>query len=141
MRQVQQRQVRPERSGWRDIGVLLRHRAYGFDCPATDIDLLVEFDNASPVALIELKSWKANLRNTSKSTYHALARLGDRAGIPAFVVVYASDYSTFIVAPLNSIAKKIFSRPRKLTETEYVTFLYRLRGRKPPTEVLMRLAS
>ncbi|MGB9663237.1 MAG: hypothetical protein ACPL5F_14720 [Moorellaceae bacterium] len=135
------RQVRQERTFKRDLGILLRHRAYGFDCPAVDLDWVLEFDSGEPCALIEFKHERANLKNTSKSTYHALGRLGDRAGLPAFVVVYAGDYSTFIVAPLNTIAKKVFPKPRKLTETEYVTFLYALRKRRPPVEVLRRLAS
>lgn len=141
MRQVQEKRVRPERSGWRDLGILLRHRLYGFDCPAVDLDWVLEYDCGEPCALIEFKHEKADLRNTSRATYHALARLGDRAGIPAFVVVYNSDFSVFIVAALNSIAKKIFPKPRRMSETEYVTFLYALRKRRPPVEVLQRLAS
>lgn len=141
MRQVQQRQVRQERTGWRDIGILLRHRAYGFNVPALDVDWLLEFDSGEPCALFEFKHQRANLRNTSPATWSALSRLGDRAKLPVFLVRYADDYSWYIVAPVNAIAKRIFPKPRRMSECEYVTFLYALRKRRPPVEVLRRLAS
>ena len=34
-------EVRPERTGWRDEKLSQRHRMWGWDCPAVDIDFLL----------------------------------------------------------------------------------------------------
>ena len=51
--------VAPERTGWRDEKISLRHRMWGFDCPAVDVDfVMVEFDRARVVAIVEYKNPK-----------------------------------------------------------------------------------
>ena len=46
--------VKEERSGWRDEMLSQRHRDWGFNCPAIDIDfLLIEYNSAKVKALVE----------------------------------------------------------------------------------------
>jgi hypothetical protein len=123
-------EVRKERTGWRDQGISEEHRKWGWDCPAIDIDfLVVEYDKAEPVALVEYKSEKAFVQNILHSSYVALSRLGTRAGIPFFVVTYSSGFSMWMVVPVNEIAKAILTNKEIFTKQEYKEFLYKLRGR------------
>jgi hypothetical protein len=46
--------VRPSRRPWRDLRLNERHRDWGRDCPAVNLDF-VEFDNFYPIALMEAK--------------------------------------------------------------------------------------
>ena len=138
--------VTEERTGWRDQGISERHRKYGFDVPAIDIDfVLCEYDHNIPVAIIEHKNEFAKPQKKNMSGLQALKRLGDMANIPSFCVRYASDFSWFKVAPLNRIASKIYPECNntsgeflgiELSEIEYVTFLYRLRKSTVPENIL-----
>lgn len=125
-------QVKPERTGWRDEALSRRHRYWGFDVPAIDIDfLMLEYDRGRPVALIEYKRETAGALRLEEmqehSSYQALMRLADR--LPVFVVRYAADLAWFDVAPLNSAAFRQVPGLTHWSEAEYVRFLYRLRGR------------
>lgn len=125
---------------WRrkiEIELLLsdRHRQWGYDVPMADIDfLVVEYDRAIPVALVEYKHVKADLENTSSATYRALTTLADRGLIPFFIVRWESDFSRFQVSGENEIARKVLKRTGRtrlvLDENGYVKFLYWLRNRK-----------
>lgn len=125
------RPVREERTGWRDERISKRHRQWGWDVPIVDIDFLViEYDLAKAIALVEYKHEKAapvQFRNTS---YRALKDLSDRAGIPAFVVRYADDFSWWQATALNSLGEKWLPKTKRLTEKEWVALIYQLRGRR-----------
>lgn len=132
---MQFRPVKQERSGWRDEGLSQRHRQWGYDCPAIDIDfLMIEYDRATPVALVEYKNENAKPENFEDSNYRAVIELGNgyRSGIPVFSVRYTGDYSHYTVTPLNDLAETWFSRPKMITESEWIRVLYRIRRRKPP---------
>lgn len=136
----------PERSGWRDEGISRRHRLWGCDCCATDIDfLLIEyvpdgFGNVKNCALIEYKHEVAPEQHTKALQYLALKQLCDPAKLPLFAVRYASDFSWFLVVPLNEFAKFHLPQQKKMSEKEYVNFLYVLRGRQgAPSAVLAKL--
>jgi hypothetical protein len=46
-------EVKKERSGWRDLELSGRHRRWGWDCPAVDLDFLfLEYDKGKAVALV-----------------------------------------------------------------------------------------
>ncbi len=125
--------VRAERTGWRDQELSLRHRAWGWDCPAVDIDfLMVEYDKGEPVAVVEYKHENAPPQSPSHPSYRALVKLADRAGLPMLFVRYAADFSWFRVTPLNDCAMAILPARLTMTEQEWVTLLYRLRGREVP---------
>ncbi len=129
--------VRNERTGWRDEGISKWHRKLGWNCPAVDIDfLLLEYDKGKACALIEYKNEHAALQCPSHPTYRAMIDLGNRANLPVMAVRYTSDYKTFKVIPLNGVAKELLPERKVMEEKEYVTFLYGIRGRKVPDDVL-----
>lgn len=139
---------RDERTHWRDEAISLRHREWGFHCPATDIDFLLnEYDGGKTKALIEYKheGSSVNFLNPTSGmhpkSYDALRDLSNRAGIPIFVVRYKEDFSFWQVFSLNDIAKAFLkSEETLMTEKEYVTFLYKLRGMDHvPIEIYSKL--
>ena len=129
-------EVRHERTGWRDMALSERHRKWGWDCPAVDLDFLfLEYDKGQPIALIEYKHEKASPQYASHPTYQAMINLGTRAGIPVFAARYRGDFSEWQVIPLNEIAKEKQDERITMTEREWVTFLYGLRGYDPPEQL------
>lgn len=132
-----------ERSGWRDAALSQRHRAWGIDVPAVDIDfLLVEYDNATPVAIIDYKHTRARAVDKGLASYIALRKLGDTAGLPVFIVVYADDLCAWSVTGLNVHGKRMVPTVRCYSsELEYVTWLYELRGRSIPDHIVTSLSA
>ena len=129
-------EVRPERTGWRDLSLSKRHRRWGWDCPAVDLDFLfLEYDRGKAVALVEYKHEKAPPQFRTHPTYQAMIDLGNRAGAPVFGVRYAEDWSWWQVTPLNDLAKQWAPRQIKVTEREWVTLLYRIRGYEVPEDL------
>ena len=138
-------EVKEERTGWRDLGLSERHREWGWDCPALDIDfLMLEYDNGSPVALIEYKHEYAPKQKIKHPSIKALIRLGTayrnegQSGIPVFGVRYSDSYSWFKVTPLNVVAGVHLKVATEFTEQEYVEFLYKIRGRKMPKDLFKK---
>ncbi len=128
--------VRPERSGWRDLALSQRHRQWGWDCPAVDVDfLLVEYDGGKASALVEYKHEQAPWLRVWHPTVRALIDLANRAELPAFVVRYASDFSWWLVRPINQLAQDWLPETRRLTERQWVALLFRIRGREMPAEL------
>jgi hypothetical protein len=125
--------VRTERTGWRDNAISLRHRQWGFNCPATDLDFLMcEFNYSKPVALIEYKHKNADLCNMLHPTRNALCALCDGykdGPLPCFVAVYCNEDWWFKIIPLNDAARKIYSTTDRcfLTEKRFVASLHWLR--------------
>jgi len=121
-----------ERTGWRDEAISTRHRAWGYNLPAVDVDfVLLEYDRAQPVALIEYKHEASAEVRASMPSYQALISLGNRAALPVFCVRYADDFAWFSVVPLNAQARLGWERTT-MTEAQYVAFLYALRHRQAP---------
>ena len=129
--------VRQERTGWRDEALSRRHREWGWDCPAVDIDfLMLEYDAGIPQALVEYKHEWAKLQDPKHPSYRALRYLADKAEIPFFAVRYKSDFSWWSVRSLNDYAKQFIPHSCEMTETEYIALLYEIRGRQySPTPV------
>ena len=135
-----QKKVKKERTGWRDYGLSERHRHWGWDCPAVDLDFLfLEYDKGKAVALVEYKHELAPPQYASHPTYQAMIDLGNKASLPVFVCRYSADFTWWRVVPLNPKAKEALPATKKMTEAEWVTFLYRLRGYEPPMELLRGL--
>ena len=131
-------QVREERSGWRDRELSQRHRRWGWNCPAMDIDFL-EFHAGEPVALIECKLEHARPWDLAAKAAQAFVRLADRAALPAFYVVRAADFSWWRVQALNDHARdRLGVDLRVLSEPEFVSLLYALRGLNLPPETAAR---
>jgi hypothetical protein len=129
----------------------LRHRLYGFEVPAVDVDfLLCEYSNNLPKALIEYKhrsaasercKWNGNQvpRILFKSAIATLRMLAERACLPFYVAFYDEDW-TYEVYQLHDAERYCVHR-HDFTETEYVEFLYKLRGMKMPEELHGKLNS
>lgn len=127
--------VSEERTGWRDGRISDRHRQWGYDCPALDIDfLMLEYDAGKAVALVEYKHEDAPEVRRSHPSIQAVIDLADRAGLPAFVVRYADNFASWYVIPLNDHARAVFATEGSLTEAEWVALLYRCRGRSLPAD-------
>jgi hypothetical protein len=130
------REVRQERTGWRDLELSKRHRRWGWDTPAVDLDFLfLEYDRGKAVALVEYKHENAPPQYPTHPTYQAMIDLGNRAGVPVFGTRYASDFSWWRVCPLNAKAREYVETQVTMTEQEWVTLLYRIRGYELPAEV------
>jgi hypothetical protein len=123
--------TRQERTGWRDAEISSRHRQWGFNCPAVDLDFLVaEYNVGKPVALIEYKHHHARQPVLDHPTYRALSDLADHyspAPLPFLVAFYWPDVWAFRVVPVNETARFHFQRGQILTERSFVRELYRLR--------------
>lgn len=136
--------VRQERTGWRDEDISARHRLWGWDCPAIDIDfLMVEYDYGSPKALIEYKYWNETARhpNLNSPSYAAIRELADNSKIPFLIVFYFKNPWIFHVVPGNQFASLAGfpDQNRHWTEREFVESLYRLRGRLLPQDIDAKL--
>jgi hypothetical protein len=130
-------EVRKERTGWRDLSLSQRHRRWGWDCPAVDLDFLfLEYDKGKAVALVEYKHEQAAPQYRTHPTYQAMIDLSDRACVPCFACRYANDFSWFKIHALNRIAENFLPEKQKdMTEKEWVTFLYKIRGYDVPEDL------
>lgn len=139
-------QVKAERSQWRDLDFSARHREWGWDCPAADVDFLMcEYDRGTPKALVEYKHEKAATVSTTDASRKALASLATLAAIPAFGVRYFKNacpdgtflWGPFRVVALNELGKVALGErgPITLSEFDYVALLYRVRERAVPHDV------
>lgn len=125
-----ERTVRAEQTGKRDLALSGRHRRWGWDCPAADVDLLlVEYDGGKAVAIVEYKRGGFDRDYFSSTNYRAIVDLGDRAGVPVIDCRYTPDFVFWKVVPLNDLARAILPPVSFMSEEEWVTLLYRLRGR------------
>ena len=125
-----------ERSGRRDQKISERHRLYGFRLPCVDIDfLLIEYGNYNtPMALIEYKHQCDDHRKwIKKSGVTATYILAKKAKLPFFVVFYDPSIWSFHVYPMDEMARKHLNQETLLTEQEFVSLLYRIRGHKTVT--------
>lgn len=133
--------VRQERTGWRDQEISNRHRMWGFNCPAVDLDfLMVEYNLGKPVGLIEYKHARAQLPDLKHATYRALIELADIAGLPFCVAFYWPEVWAFRVYPVNETARKHFAAPHEdFNERQFVARLYRIRYLAVGDDLLHRL--
>lgn len=130
------RPVKEERTAWRDLALSQRHRLWGWDCPAVDLDFLfLEYDRGKAVAIVEYKNERAPEQHSSHPTYQAMIDLGTRAGIPVFACRYASDFSWWKPVALNAAARAQLDDRPTWTERQWVEFLYWIRGYSLPASV------
>lgn len=134
--------VKQERTGWRDNTLSQRHRAYGFNCPAVDLDFLVtEYASGLAVALVEYKAGLTYRVNLEHPSYRAVAQLANGSGIPFAVALYHPTRFAFRVLAGNHHAARFFGRDTLYSELEYVNALYRLRGLALPESVARGLGT
>jgi len=122
-----------ERTGWRDGEISARHRQWGFNCPAVDLDfVMLEYNHGKACALIEYKHKNAAIINPQHATYRALIDLADNyspGALPCLVAIYDPKDWSFSVIPLNAKAKKHYSHctEETLSEARFVRSLYLIR--------------
>ena len=124
--------VRAERTGWRCQEISERHRQWGYNCPAVDLDfVVVEYNHSKPVCIVEYKEEHAKVDNLSHPTYLALIELADnqKEPIPCFIATYNSDKWWFRVTPLNNSAKEYYKHVLgiAITEQRFVRSLFLMR--------------
>lgn len=130
-------EVRQERTGWRDEALSRRHRRWGWDCPAVDLDFLfLEYDRGKASAIVEYKNEHAAPQYASHPTYQAMIDLGNKADIPVIACRYSDDFKIWKVTPLNPKAKVFLPQRTTFTEKEWVKLLYKIRGYSVPQDVL-----
>ena len=136
---------RPERTGWRDEALSGRHREWGFNCPALDLDfVMLEYNHGKPCALVEYKHKNAATPDTNHATYRALVALADERHepLPCFIAIYDPEGWTFRVIPLNDKARKHYAHCNNvvLTEQRFVRSLHLTRKAVLNTEDEMAIS-
>ncbi len=139
-----ERAVKREATGWRDAKLSGRMRAWGWNVPRVDLDFTVcEFDELEPVALIDWKHAGPEQKPLDELEREpgtiVLRKLGDRARLPVFLVLYSSSPWAFVVAPVNAKANATPFPVAPCREPRFVSWLYELRGREMPREVEVNL--
>jgi hypothetical protein len=125
--------VRLERTGWRCQAISDRHRHWGYNCPAVDLDfVMAEYNHGKTVAIVEYKDRHAMQPDLTHPTYAALSDLADlyQGGpLPFFIATYDSIDWWFVVTPVNERAKEFYRKVagRPITERMFVASLYALR--------------
>jgi Holliday junction resolvase len=124
---------RVERLGWRDAAISERHGAWGFNCPAVDLDfVMLEYNHGKPAALVEYKHINSGEINTNHATYRALVALADGyspGALPCLIARYDRTNWNFIVTPLNEAARRHYGHcaGEVLSEQRFVRSLHLLR--------------
>lgn len=136
-----ERQVKQERSHWRDAAISARHRLYGYDVPMTDIDFLaVEYSRKRAVMLVDYKAARPFPVNPQAANYTVLSQLASASGVPFVIVFYSPRLWWFYIHPMNSEAAAQFGRGVWMSEREYVSALYDLRGLPIPSQIAAQLS-
>jgi hypothetical protein len=131
--------MKNELLGWRDKRISQRHRLWGVNVPALDLDFpVLEYDGGKPAALIDYKYCCANV-DVNNPSLRALTILASNSLIPALVVRYDPDEWLFTLFPLNREAKALCRPYQVMCECEFVSFLYQIRGRFLPLEIMSGL--
>ena len=115
--------------------VIQLHREWDCDCLVLGADFrMIKDDSGKIIALVGFKHENAAPLDASHPSMRAIRDLAVRANIPAFVCRYADDMSWWYPTPLNDQAKVFLPKAKHLSKREWVELLYRLRGRKLPSE-------
>lgn len=135
--------VKSENTFYRDGRLSLLHREWGINCLATDIDLVLleySFDRriVTPAAIIEYKKERVAF-DPYGAQCSAIRTLANKADLPFFIARYSDDLGDYQVTVMNQLAKNKFGalKERKMSEYDYVEFLYALHKKiSPPQEVI-----
>lgn len=118
---------------WQGEIVSKRHRDWGWNNPALDIDFVLEKEN-KPLAIIEFKNDRtfSDYEKFSKTTScQAIKYLCDYCESPVafFLIIYNYNFTNFKINALNDTAKK-FTNDNELVlnQEEYLEFLENIRN-------------
>ena len=133
-------EVSPERTGWRCEKISRRHREWGYNCPAVDLDFLVaEYNHGKPVALVEYKDIHARQPDLRHPTYKALIELANNYApgpLPFLIAFYDPETWRFRITPMNAaaVAHSGHVAEQWIPEQRFVRGLYLLRKKVLSTE-------
>jgi len=135
-------EVESEGTGWSGEALSRQYRRWGLACSIGDLDFACyENDKGEVAAIVGYKNEHDTSQCASDPACLALGNLGTRAGVPVFICRYTDDFSLFTAIPLNKEAEKHLFSSLGMTETEWVTFLYTLRGYDCPQSVIDRIGT
>ena len=135
-----------ERHNKRDDIISLKHRTWGFNVPAVDIDfLMIEYDQSIPKALIEYRHINGAIR--VDASIKAIIALANAANVPFFIVQYYYDTDNgklwkeatvdtpahFRILTMNPLAEQAYFSwdDEWMSEQQYKDWLHQIRGRQP----------
>ena len=112
-----------------------RHRKYGYNAPACDIDC-IQYDRGRPVAVIEWKHWKARLPNLDHPTARVKQTVASALEVPLFYQrVWPDQHWECFVTPVGALAEQYIEPGGVLiTERDWVELLYAVRSRPYPDD-------
>jgi len=124
-----------ENTYWRDAAISQRHRQWGMDCPATDVDFfLIEYDRGLPCAVVDYKHGNRAdpLAGVHPGSARALGGLYDHHGrqLPYFTVLYHPGTAwRFQAKAMNTPALRWLDGNgwQDLTEAGWVRLLHSIR--------------
>jgi hypothetical protein len=92
---------------------------------------MIEYNHAHVVAIVDYKKWSAPVSEQSNTSMLAIGEMADMNNTSFYIVWYCEENWTFKVHTCNTKAKTPPFEPSHIySETEYVTWLYELRGLK-----------
>ena len=102
--------------------------------------LTIEYDNKVPVAFIEYKYLTADIQSSKHPSYQAIRWICDRTDLPFIAVRWSKTNGqwNFKAIPIFC-ADKILQEETSMNEIKYATFLYNIRGRKIPDEIIQKI--
>jgi len=101
--------------------------------------MVIEYDSKKPKAIVEYKNENAGPILSDDPNIACLTNLANMAGLPFFGCRYATDFKWFVVAPLNDKARQVLPEKKQMSERDYVSILYKIRGRDLPPEIAEKL--
>ena len=121
-----------ERSGWRDLSLSKLHREWGVECPATDIDCLVEAKSGHPIAIIEFKrrQWGTSSDWVQSKANQIIRRLARAANV-AYIAVHYRETERgwlFCTKYADGPNSDLFPVDSVFSEIGFVKALYAMRG-------------
>lgn len=128
-----------ERTGWRDQEISERHRTWGFNCPAVDVDfMLIEYDEGVPVAIIDYKFGLHRDVSPGAANHRAQQNLYVKSDhqfypVPHYIVTYETKPSWRFRIRAVGVYAHIYmkvaggSELKTFCESEYVAWLYEMR--------------
>lgn len=133
-----------ERSGWRDQEISQRHRRWGFNCPAVDLDfLMLEYHRGIPVAVVDYKHYlhkEGRDLNVQHPSFFAMGALYDehQRKLPLFVCRYWPETWAVEALAVNDAAQEWLPAGewRSMSERSWVHGLYKLRNLRAQEGVL-----
>lgn len=145
-----------EKLGKRNLCYNNRHRQWGESLNTMDVDFM-EYKNGKPVALIETKFGLIKDVDLNDEKFDALCSLADER-IPVILCIYypmdsdhrligveregtAVAHIQFVIIGINQLGRRLIPQRKRMSEKEYVEFLYKLRNETVPIDIQNKLCT